>query len=101
MTAVTEQQVQAWVERYVHAWRTEAEADIGALFTEDAEYHEWPYETSWVGRENIVRGWLERKDWQEGGWDFDWSVLMVNGDTAAVGGPGTTRSSVTSRTCGR
>ena len=91
MNAVTEQQVQAWVERYVHAWKTEAEDDIATLFTEDAEYHEWPYETSWVGRAEIVRGWLSRREWQEGGWDFEWTVLTISGDTAAVGGTGTYR----------
>jgi hypothetical protein len=87
MSSTTE----AWVDRYVHAWKTSDSGDIESLFTEDAEYHEWPYETSWIGREAIVRGWLERKDWQEGGWDFEWSVLAVNGDTAAIGGTGVYR----------
>jgi ketosteroid isomerase-like protein len=85
---VKDKQVSAWVEKYVQAWRTYDEADIAALFTEDAEYHEWPYETAWIGRERIVAGWLERAAWQAGGWEFDWSVLAMSGDTAAVGGTG-------------
>jgi uncharacterized protein (TIGR02246 family) len=89
MTAITEKQVEAWIEGYVHAWKTHDPADIAALFTEDAESHEWPYETEWIGREDIVAGWLERKAWQEGGWEFEWSVLAINGDTAAVRGTGT------------
>ena len=91
MNAVTEPEVRAWVERYVHAWKTQAEDDIAALFTEDAEYHEQPYETAWIGRAEIVRGWLDRREWQEGGWDFEWAVLGISGDTAAVGGTGTYR----------
>ena len=89
--AITEKLVNGWVEKYVHAWRTYDEADIGALFTEGAEYHEWPYVTDWVGREQIVAGWGERKGWQAGGWEFDWSVLAISGDTAAVGGTGVYR----------
>jgi uncharacterized protein (TIGR02246 family) len=92
VVVVTEKQVNAWVERYVHAWRTYDSDDIASLFTEDAEYHEWPYETSLIGREAIVAGWLDRKAWQEGGWEFEWSVLALNGDTAAVEGTGTYRT---------
>jgi hypothetical protein len=85
---ITTQQVATWLEAYVHAWATAAADDIEALFTPDAEYHELPYETSWVGRDRIVEGWLSRQDWQEGGWTFDWKILMVTGDTAAVQGTG-------------
>ncbi|MFG2302449.1 nuclear transport factor 2 family protein [Actinacidiphila glaucinigra] len=75
---ITTQQVAAWLEAYVHAWATAAADDIEALFTPDAEYHELPYETSWVGRDRIVEGWLSRRNWQEGGWTFDWKILMVS-----------------------
>jgi hypothetical protein len=85
---VTEQQVTAWIEAYVRAWETGAKKDIAALFAPDAEYHEWPYETAWIGRDAIVEGWQGREQWQRGGWEFDWSLLMLNGDTAAIGGTG-------------
>ncbi|MFF3444209.1 nuclear transport factor 2 family protein [Streptosporangium sp. NPDC002721] len=85
---LTNEQLTGWVERYVHAWRTADPADIAALFTANAEYHEQPYETDWIGREAIVQGWLSRRPWQEGGWDFDWSPLMITGDTAAIRGTG-------------
>lgn len=84
----TEQQVRAWVDSYVHAWTTSDAKDIRALFAKDAEYHERPYETSWVGRDAIVEGWLGRQAWQEGGWTFEWSVLMLTGNTAALQGTG-------------
>jgi ketosteroid isomerase-like protein len=89
--AITEKRVNSWIDKYVHAWRGYDEAGIAALFAEDAECHEWPYETTWIGRERIVAGWLERKDWQAGGWEFDWSILGISGDTAAVGGTGVYR----------
>jgi hypothetical protein len=38
-------EVQAWIEKYVLAWTSAERADIEALFTADAEYHERPYET--------------------------------------------------------
>lgn len=84
----TTQEVRAWVDRYVHAWTTADATDIRALFAKDAEYHELPYETSWIGREEIVAGWLGRQAWQEGGWTFRSSVLMLTGNTAAVQGTG-------------
>jgi len=86
---VTTEQAEAWVAAYVHAWRTNDPVDIEQLFTVDAEQHEWPYETHWIGRDAIVAGWQQRGPWQEGGWSFDdWSVLSVNGDTFAVDGVG-------------
>lgn len=84
----TKEQVEAWVTSYVKAWKTSNPKEIAALFTKDAEYHEWPYETSWVGRDAIVEGWQGRDPWQEGGWTFEWSILAINGDTAAIEGTG-------------
>jgi hypothetical protein len=85
---VTEDQVRNWVEGYVRAWASNGRKDIAALFTPRAEYHEWPYETDWIGRDAIVAGWRSRAPWQEGGWEFDWSLLALNGDTAAIEGTG-------------
>lgn len=85
---VTKQQVEAWVEGYVRAWTSNSRKDITALFTPEAEYHERPYETDWIGREAIVEGWRGRAGWQEGGWEFEWSLLAINGDTAAIEGTG-------------
>jgi len=82
------QRVQTWIESYVHAWNTAEAKDIRALFAPAAEYHERPYQTSWVGRDAIVEGWLGRQPWQEGGWTFEATVLMVTGNTAAIQGTG-------------
>jgi len=88
VSKLSEATIAVWVNKYIHAWGTGAKEDIEVLFTEDAEYHEWPYETDWVGRATIVKGWQSRQQWQEGGWDFDWSILTVTGDTAAIKGTG-------------
>ena len=85
---LTEGQVTRWVEGYVRAWQSAKTADIEALFSEDAESHEWPYKTDWIGRDEIVQGWKDREAWQQGGWSFDWEILLINGDTAAIKGTG-------------
>lgn len=33
-------------------------------------------------------GWLGRAAWQAGGWTFEWRILHISGDTAAVQGTG-------------
>jgi len=85
---VTSATMTAWVDRYLVAWTSAAPKDIKALFAAAGEYHEHPYETAWIGREAIVEGWLSRQAWQEGGWTFDWEILMITGDTAAIRGTG-------------
>jgi hypothetical protein len=80
--------VATWVEAYLRAWSSNEAADIEALFTEDAEYHESPYETEWLGRDEIVAGWQSRWNWQQGGWTFDWSTRTFDGRTAVVDGVG-------------
>jgi len=89
---ITDSSITTWVETYVRAWRAEDAVEradaLATLFTEDAESHEWPYETHWVGRHEIEKGWTRRLPWQEGGWTFDWQVLAVNGDTFVVRGLG-------------
>jgi len=85
---LTTETITTWVEGYIHAWETNSAADIAALFTEDAEYHESPYETEWIGRDEIVDGWRSRWDWQKGGWSFEWSIESINALTAVVTGIG-------------
>ena len=78
----TTAQATDWVKGYVQAWTTNTETDVSAIFTDDAIYYARPTAEPWRGREEIVREWLARKDYQVD-WTFDWSVLLVS-DTAAV-----------------
>jgi len=77
--------VEDWLGRYVHAWTSNDANEIGALFTDDAEYFTAPYREPWHGREAIVREWLDRKD-DEGTWTFEHEILGVDGDRAFVQG---------------
>lgn len=87
-SALTAEFVTRWVGRYMEAWESNASSDIAALFTEDAEYHEAPYATEWVGRDEIVEGWRSRWDWQQGGWEFEWSLASIDGQTVVITGIG-------------
>ena len=86
--APTTAAITSWVEGYLKAWETNASADIAALFTEEAEYHESPYDTEWIGRDEIVKGWQSRWDWQQGGWTFEWTITSVVGATVVITGIG-------------
>jgi ketosteroid isomerase-like protein len=55
---LTHEAVQAWLDAYAHAWETYDPDEIGALWTEDAEYRWHPADEPEQGREAIVHGWL-------------------------------------------
>ncbi|HJP87963.1 MAG TPA: nuclear transport factor 2 family protein [Candidatus Limnocylindrales bacterium] len=55
---LTHEAVQRWLDAYAHAWETYDEADVRALFSEDAEYRWHPYDDPEEGIEAIVTGWL-------------------------------------------
>ena len=59
---MTREQVQAWLDAYVDAWRTYEASTIGALFSADATYAYHPYDEPERGREAIVASWLSEPD---------------------------------------
>ena len=74
-----------WVDGYVRAWNSNDPDEIAALFTEDASYFTEPHATPWVGREEIVREWLGRKD-EPSDHTFRYEPLAVDGDLGFVRG---------------
>jgi hypothetical protein len=78
----------AWVERYLAAWRSDSPPDIAALFSVAATYHEEPSQATWTGHDAIVAGWQARSAEQHGDWAFDWEVLSQVGGSAVVTGVG-------------
>jgi len=57
--------VQAWLDRYVEAWKSYDQAAIEALFAPDATYRYHPYDSGddvLEGREAIVGNWLDDRD---------------------------------------
>jgi hypothetical protein len=80
------QHVQDWVAGYRRAWESNAEADIRALFTDDAAYRYHPYDDEpVVGIDAILASWLENRDEPE---TTTWEVraVHVDGDTGFVQG---------------
>jgi hypothetical protein len=75
----------AWMEGYLRAWRSNDPGDIGALFTEDARYYTAPFREPWSGRQAIAQGWIDRKD-EPGEWEFRWEPVLLHEDVALVRG---------------
>jgi len=74
-----------WVEGYVRAWNSNDPAEIGALFTEDAQYRTAPFRPPHRGRDAIVAWWLEHQD-KPGETAFTWQPLMMTDDITVITG---------------
>lgn len=77
--------VTSWMTAYVRAWDSNEPDDIRALFTPDASYRTAPFEPPRIGHEAIVSGWIDDRD-DPGDYDFRWSTIGIDGDTAFVEG---------------
>lgn len=80
--------VQAWLDRYVDAWRTYDPDAIGELFSEDADYRYHPWDEAVRGREAIVSTWLENPD-EPGSWEASYRPWAVDGSKAVAVGTST------------
>lgn len=76
---------QAWLDRYIAAWRSGSPTEIGDLFSPDARYSYGPYQEPVVGREAIVARWTENPD-APGSWEAEYRPLAVRGDVAVATG---------------
>src|SRR3954466_4108736 len=54
----TTDQVQAWLDAYVGAWRSYDRAAIVALFTDDVSYRYLPFDEPLRGAEAVADSWL-------------------------------------------
>ena len=77
--------VERWMDGYVHAWTTNDPADIAALFTDDATYYTAPYREPFAGREAIVADWIEIAD-EPDTWTFRYEPMAIAGGLAFVRG---------------
>ena len=80
--------VQAWLDRYVEAWRANEREPIEQLFTEDAVYGYRPWDSekhTVTGRDAIVASWLDEPD-APGSWDARYETWAVDGDRAVAVG---------------
>ena len=76
---------QAWLDRYVAAWRSYDPAHIGDLFGDDAEYRYHPEDEPVRGRDAIVADWLEGRD-DPGTYDAAYEVLAIDGEAHVASG---------------
>ena len=84
---------QAWLDRYVAAWKSYDRHAIAALFSEDVAYRYHPYDAPVVGRDAVVASWLgeggsadaSTRD-SPGTYDADYSPVAVDGDTVVATG---------------
>jgi hypothetical protein len=53
---------QAWLDRYVAAWKSYDREDIAALFAPTVEYRYHPYDDAIVGVDAVVASWLGEHD---------------------------------------
>lgn len=88
---MTRDDVQAWLDRYIAAWATYDPDAIGDLFSEDVRYRYHPSDEGIVGRDAIVRAWLEpsgdasSRD-EPGTWEAHYEPFVVGGDRAVAVG---------------
>ena len=83
---------QAWLDRYVAAWRSYDPDEIRALFSEDVAYRYHPYDDPVVGRDAVVASWLgesaagaSTRD-EPGTYEAAYSPVAVDGDVVVATG---------------
>ncbi len=77
--------VSAWLDAYVHAWKTYDPQAIGALFSDQATYAYDPFNKPVRGRAAIVAFWLEDRD-DPGTYDGHYEPIMIEVNRAVTNG---------------
>ena len=79
--------VQAWLDKYLEAWRTYEPSKIRDLFSEDAIYLYSPFDEHqpMEGREAIVANWLEAPD-DPSSWEAHYVPVAVEGNVGVAQG---------------
>ena len=82
---MTASEVQAWLDHYIAAWRSDDADDIGALFSSDARYRFVPWFEPVVGRDAIVAAWHEDFD-DSDSWTASYAPMSVTDDLVLATG---------------
>jgi hypothetical protein len=80
--------VSAWLERYIAAWKSSERGEIEALFSTDARYRYHPYDEPLVGQAAIADSWLNDPD-EPGRFDASYECFAADGDAAVATGTST------------
>jgi SnoaL-like domain len=78
---LTNDQVQAWLDAYVAAWRSYDRAAIVALFADDVSYRYHPYDEPLHGAEAVADSWLAQQD-EPGSWEAGYAPALISGQEA-------------------
>lgn len=79
--------VKAWLDNYLEAWRTYDSSKIGDLFSEDAHYLYSPFDENDPvrGRKAIVANWLANRDVPDS-WEARYEPVAVDGNIGVAQG---------------
>ena len=77
--------VQAWLDRYVEAWRANEREPILALFSDDVVYRFHPFGDPVIGSAATADAWLENPD-DPGTWDAHYEPWAIDGQRAVAVG---------------
>jgi ketosteroid isomerase-like protein len=80
---LTTASLEAWLARYEQAWEQRDPAQAAALFSENAPYHEMPFDAPKAGRAGIRDYWATVTADQRNV-DFKSQVVAVNGQTGVA-----------------
>jgi hypothetical protein len=88
MAPMNRSDVQAWLDRYVEAWRANRPEPIRELFSDDVVYRFRPYESHPVaeGIEAVVDAWLGDTRDEPDTWEARYEPYAVDGDRAVAVG---------------
>lgn len=84
---------EAWVRKYLACWKSNDVDEIGALFAANARYQTQAFRPPIVGRNKIVKMWLERAPWQ-GKWKFKYRWTAIEGNVGVLEGVTTYRAQI-------
>jgi len=93
---VDHESAQAWLDRYVAAWKSYDPDEIAALFSEDVRYRYYPH-AHWVtGRDAVVASWVAEDTEAQGStrdepgtYDAAYAPVAVDGDVVVATGTST------------
>jgi len=80
---MTHSDVQIWLDRYIAAWQSYDPKAIGDLFSENCEYRYQPWADPVVGRDAIVKNWLDHRD-EPGTWSAHYDAWTFDGERASA-----------------